>query len=129
MSLYWKIQRAAHDICNLRCKIPKEIPVVFHKGSAYDYHSIIKELAQKIEGQYECLGENTGKCIIFSVPVKKEITKIDKNGNDKIMKISYKIKFIDSLLLCQPHYRILLIIYLMDFTVTSAQIVNLVLTI
>ena len=28
--------------------------------------------------------------------LKKEITKIDKDGNDKIMKISYKIKFIDS---------------------------------
>ena len=25
-----------HDICNLRCKIPKEIPVVFHNGSTYD---------------------------------------------------------------------------------------------
>ena len=30
------------------------------------------------------------------MPIKKEITKIDKDGNDKIMKISYKIKFIDS---------------------------------
>ena len=30
------------------------------------------------------------------MPIKKEITKKDKNGNDKITKISYKIKFIDS---------------------------------
>ena len=30
------------------------------------------------------------------MPIKKGITKIDKDGNDKIMKISYKIKFIDS---------------------------------
>ena len=30
------------------------------------------------------------------MPIKKEIKKIDKNGSDKIMKISYKIKFIDS---------------------------------
>ena len=36
------------------------------------------------------------KYITFSVPIKKEITKKDKNGNDKITKISYKIKFIDS---------------------------------
>ena len=28
--------------------------------------------------------------------IKKETTKIDKDGNDKIMKISYKIKFLDS---------------------------------
>ena len=30
------------------------------------------------------------------MPIKKEITKKDKNGNEKIKKISYKIKFIDS---------------------------------
>ena len=36
------------------------------------------------------------KYITFSVPIKKEITKIDKDGNDKIINISYKIKRIDS---------------------------------
>ena len=30
------------------------------------------------------------------MPIKKETTKIDQDGNDKIMKISYKLKFIDS---------------------------------
>ena len=87
---------AAHDICNLTYKIPKEIPVVFHNGSTYDYHLIIKELAEEFEGEFECLGENTEKYITFSVPIKKEITKKDKDDNDKIKKISYKIKFIDS---------------------------------
>ena len=37
-----KFRGAAHNICNLRYKIPKEIPVVFHNGSTYDYHFIIK---------------------------------------------------------------------------------------
>ena len=37
-----KYRGAAHNICNLRYKIPKEIPVVFHNGSVYDYHFIIK---------------------------------------------------------------------------------------
>ena len=42
---YTGIYRGAdHDICNLRYKIPKEIPVVFHNGSTYDYYFIIKEL-------------------------------------------------------------------------------------
>ena len=91
-----KYKGAAHDICNLRYKIPKELPLVFHNGSTYDYHFIIKELAEEFEGEFECLGENTEKYITFSVPIKKEITKKDKNGNDKITKISYKIKFIDS---------------------------------
>ena len=69
---------------------------MFHNVSTYDYYVIIKELTEIFEGEFECLGENTKKYITFSVPVKKEITKKDKNGNDKITKISYKIKFIDS---------------------------------
>ena len=28
-----KYRGAAHNNCNLNCKIPKEIPVVFHNGS------------------------------------------------------------------------------------------------
>ena len=86
----------AHYICNLRYKISKESPVVFHNDSTYDYHFIIKELAEEFEGEFECLGENTEKYITFSVLIKKEITKKDKDGNKKITKISYKIKFIDT---------------------------------
>ena len=59
---------------------------MFHNGSTYDYHFIIKELADEFEGEFEYLGVNTEKYITFSVPIKKEITKNDKNGNDKIAK-------------------------------------------
>ena len=59
-----KCRGAAHDICNLRYETPKEIPVVFHNGSTYDYHFIIKELAKEFNGQFECLGENTEKYIV-----------------------------------------------------------------
>ena len=38
---------AAHSNCNLRYKIPNEIPVIFHNGSTYDYHFIIKQLAKR----------------------------------------------------------------------------------
>ena len=57
---------AAHNICNLRYKIPKEISVVFHNGSTYDYHFIIKELVKEFDGNFECLGENPEKYITFS---------------------------------------------------------------
>ena len=43
-----KYRGAAHSICNFRYKIPKEIPIVFHNGSTYDYHFIIKQLAKQI---------------------------------------------------------------------------------
>ena len=52
-----KYRGAANDICNLICKIPKEIPVVFHNSSTYDY----QKLAEEFEGKIERLGENTEK--------------------------------------------------------------------
>ena len=64
-----KYRDTAHNICNLRYKTPKEMPIVFHNGSKYKYHFIIKGLAE--EGQFECLGENTEKYITFSVPINK----------------------------------------------------------
>ena len=86
-----KYRGAAHNICNLRYRIPKELPKVFHNGSIYDYHFIIKELVKESDRNFECLSENTQKYITFSVPIKKET----KNKN-KIIEITYKIKFIDS---------------------------------
>ena len=56
-----KYRGAAHRICNLKFNVPNEIPVVFHNVSNYDYHFIIKELANDFEGQFECLGETTEK--------------------------------------------------------------------
>ena len=41
-----KYRGAAHSSCNLNYKILKEIPVVFHNGSTYDYHFIIKQLSR-----------------------------------------------------------------------------------
>ena len=37
-----KFRGVAHNNCNLRYKIPKEILIVFHTGSAYDYPFIIE---------------------------------------------------------------------------------------
>ena len=65
-----KYRGQAHSVCNLRYKTPKEIPV-FHNGSKYDHHFIIKELVEEFERQFECLGENTEKYIPFSVPTNK----------------------------------------------------------
>ena len=66
---------ALHSICNLKYSLPKNIPTAFHNGSNYGYHFIIKELAEEFEKQFTCLGKNTEKYIIFSVPI--------KNNNDK----------------------------------------------
>ena len=75
-----KYRGAAQDVWNLNYKILKEIPIVFHNGSTYDYHFIIKEPAKEVKEQFQCLGENRKVHNFFS------------NDNGK----KYKIKFIDS---------------------------------
>ena len=71
-----KYRDAALSICNLKFNVPNEISVVFHYGSNYDYHGIIKELGNDLEGKFGYLEENTEKCRTFSVPIEKEVTEI-----------------------------------------------------
>ena len=52
---------AAHSICNLKYSVPKKVPIDFHNGSNYDFHFIIKELAEEFKKQFTCLGESTEK--------------------------------------------------------------------
>ena len=84
--------------------------MIFHNGSTYDYHFIIKQLAEEFKVQFEYLGENIEKYIIFSVPIKKEVEEEVANSKEeeddskkeedddgkKKKKITYKLKFIDS---------------------------------
>ena len=82
-----KYRGAAHSKCNLEYAIVKEIAVLFHNGSVYDYHFITKYLVREFKGYFGCLGENTEKYIRFTVPIKKGI-------NDK--EIKCKIRISDS---------------------------------
>ena len=75
-----KYRGAAHSNCNLKYKTTKKIPVVFHNGSTYDYHFIIKQLTREFKGCFEFSGGNTEKYITFSVPFKKY------HDNDKTAK-------------------------------------------
>ena len=84
-----KYRGAAHNACNLQYKVPKSIPVVFHNGSNYDFHIIIKQLAHDFKGPFSCLGENTEKYITFSISIFKKT-----DANEK--PIAYQIKFMDS---------------------------------
>ena len=68
-----KCRGAVHSFCNLKHKTPKEIPIIFHNGSTYDFHFIIEELPKEVKGQLECFGENAAKYVIFSVPIEKKL--------------------------------------------------------
>ena len=63
------------------------MPIVFHNGSNYDYHFIIKKLVEEFEGQFTCLEENIEKYVTFTVPIEKEVTRINENGKDHILQI------------------------------------------
>ena len=79
-----KYRETAHNGCNLRYKTSKEIAVVFHNGSTYDYHVIIQELAEHVGEQFEFLRENTEECITFSVPIKKGLDNDKLNIQSKV---------------------------------------------
>ena len=68
-----KFRGAAHNICNLRCKVPENIPILIHNASC-DTHFIINQLAEEFKGEPNCVGENMEKYISFSAPIMKKKT-------------------------------------------------------
>ena len=85
-----RYQGFCHKICRSKCRSLKEITIIFHNGSTYDYHFIINELAISFKeyDNFGCLGENSEKYTTFSLPFRKDL-KSNKS-------IKYKLKFIDS---------------------------------
>ena len=45
---------AAHNECNLKCRKPLILPVVFHNLQGYDSHLFIKQLG-KVSGDLSCI--------------------------------------------------------------------------
>ena len=46
---------AAYTTCNWKYSVSKKISIAFQNGSKYDYHFIIKELAEEFRKQFTCL--------------------------------------------------------------------------
>ena len=121
---YWKVWDnshytgeyigAGHSICNLTYNIANKIPIVFQNGSNYDYHFIIEELAEEFKKQFTCLRENTEKYIRFTVSIEKEVTRINKNGEEITKNNLTFYSFLIVQDLWQAHYQILLIILLKE---------------
>ena len=84
---------AEHCLYSLNYSVRKEIIFVSYNRSNYDYHFMIKELAEKSEEQLTCLGKNTDKYITFSVPTEKEVMRIDRKGTKtpKLYLIEYNL--------------------------------------
>ena len=88
-----KFRGAAHEVCNLKYKVPKYFSVVFHNFSAYDSHLFIKTLGNS-EGDISCIPNNEENYISFmkQVIVDKFINKEAKEVN-----VKRELRFIDSL--------------------------------
>ena len=55
---------------------------------------MIKDLAEEFEKQFTCLGENTEKYIIFTVPIVKGVTWIDENWEEITKIIPYILQHV-----------------------------------
>ena len=88
-----KFRGAAHEICNLKYKVPKFFQVVFHNLSGYDSHLIIKTVG-KSEGDIYCIPNNEENYISFT----KQVI-VDKffNKEGKEVNVKCELRFIDGL--------------------------------
>ena len=88
-----KYRGAAHNLCNLKCRKPLTLPVIFHNLQGYDSHLFIKQLA-KVKGELSCIPSTEEKYISFSKKIKVDEYKSKKNG--ETVSINFEIRFIDS---------------------------------
>ena len=84
---------AAHNKCNLMCKKPMVLPVIFHNLQGYDAHLFIKQLA-RLEGDLNCIPSTEEKYISFSKSIKVDEYYSYKVG--KMLQVNFEIRFIDS---------------------------------
>ena len=70
--------------------------IVFDIGSNYNYHFIIKKLAEELERKFTFLRKIIEKYVTFSVPIENEVTRIDQDGEEITKILSYLLQFINS---------------------------------
>ena len=84
---------AAHNKCNLMCRKPRVLPVIFHNLQGYDAHLFIKQLA-RLEGDLNCIPSTEEKYISFSKSIKVGEYYCLKLG--KMIDVNFEIRFLDS---------------------------------
>ena len=84
---------AAHNSCNLKCRKPLILPVIFHNLQGYDAHLFIKQLAS-LPGELNCIPSTEEKYISFSKKIKVDEYRSKKTG--QMIPLYFEIRFIDS---------------------------------
>ena len=85
---------AAHNSCNLQCRKPMILPVIFHNLQGYDAHLFIKQLST-IPGELTCIPSTEEKYISFSKKIKVDEYKSRRTG--EMVSLYFEVRFIDSL--------------------------------
>ena len=84
---------AAHNSCNLQCRKPLILPVVFHNLQGYDAHLFIKQLSG-LPGELNCIPSTEEKYISFSKKIKVAEYRSKRTGEK--VSLNFEIRFIDS---------------------------------
>ena len=84
---------AAHNSCNLQCRKPMILPVIFHNLQGHDAHLFIKQIA-RLKGKLNCIPSTEEKYISFSKSIKVDEFYSYKVG--KMIDVNFEIRFLDS---------------------------------
>ena len=88
-----KYRGAAHNECNLSCRKPMILPVIFHNLQGYDAHLFIKKLG-KVPGDLTSIPTTEEKYITFSKFI--EVDQYYSKKKEKVLFKKFEIRFIDS---------------------------------
>ena len=101
---YHKIRDHCQYTGKYKIKCMWKNPTAFYNGSNFDYHFIIKELAEEFDKNY-LFRRNSGKYMTFSVVIEKELGRIYKKGEEMTKNISHNYNLLIAQDLCQAHYQ------------------------
>ena len=88
-----KFRGAAHEICNLKAKVPEFTPVFMHNLDGYDSHLFIKNMGNEF-GEITAIPNNEEKYVSFSLKI--IWGEFEDNEGKKHLK-HHEIRFVDSL--------------------------------
>ena len=88
-----KYRGATHNSCNLQCRKPMILPVIFHNLQGYDAHLFIKQLSY-LPGELSCIPSTEEKYISFSKKIKVDEYKSRRTG--ETVSLCFETRFIDS---------------------------------
>ena len=84
---------AAHNECNLKCRKPLILPVIFHNLQGYDLHLFIKQRA-KVPGDLFTIPTTEEKYITFSKFI--TVDQYYSKNKGKLLLKKFEIRFLDS---------------------------------